>query len=356
MMHSVLPGHWIRRNIRFHATKSVPSWGVVLDIDGVVVRGSKLIPGSAEAIRRLQDANVPYMFMTNGGGVTEEKKAQELSSLLGIPAIDASKILLSHTPMRSLIERYRHGRVVIVGAKETPMVAQHYGFDFKSGLAVTPCQIIAGTPGMWPGISTPRSHPGLHPINLNEPNAPKVQAAMLFYDPLDWGVELQVLIDALSGGDPVGSGNQQAIDLYASNPDFLWQAQYPVSRFGAGAFIECLRALWQRKTGGADLKVQEFGKPHKSQFDLAHSMLAEAAGVSLDRFQRLYMVGDNPAADIRGANGAGDLWRSVLVCTGVYRGGVRENDPLDPAWRVTLNLEATVDHLMSLSDKEHLSM
>lgn len=31
---------------------------------------------------------------------------------------------------------------------------------------------------------------------------------------------------------------------------------------------------------------------------------------------RIYMIGDNPAADVRGANSAGDPWRSILVCTG----------------------------------------
>ena len=60
------------------------------------------------------------------------------------------------------------------------------------------------------------------------------------------------------------------------------------------------------------------------------------------------MIGDNPAADVRGANRAGDPWRSILVCTGqqkrlsfsccvstlgsprrgtgVYQGGVGSND------------------------------
>ena len=28
------------------------------------------------------------------------------------------------------------------------------------------------------------------------------------------------------------------------------------------------------------------------------------------------MIGDNPRADVRGANLAGDPWRSILVCTG----------------------------------------
>lgn len=33
---------------------------------------------------------------------------------------------------------------------------------------------------------------------------------------------------------------------------------------------------------------------------------------------KVYAVGDNPAADIKGANGYG--WNSILVKTGVFRG------------------------------------
>ena len=33
------------------------------------------------------------------------------------------------------------------------------------------------------------------------------------------------------------------------------------------------------------------------------------------------MVGDNPAADIAGANAAGTRWQSALVRTGVFSGG-----------------------------------
>eukprot|EP00879_Flechtneria_rotunda_P010290 GHRR01010758.1.p1 GENE.GHRR01010758.1~~GHRR01010758.1.p1 ORF type:complete len:345 (+),score=111.87 GHRR01010758.1:1674-2708(+) len=45
----------------------------------------------------------------------------------------------------------------------------------------------------------------------------------------------------------------------------------------------------------------------------------------------IYMVGDNPAADIRGANRAGHPWVSVLVRTGVFQGpgGNSTDDPAD---------------------------
>ena len=49
----------------------------------------------------------------------------------------------------------------------------------------------------------------------------------------------------------------------------------------------------------------------------------------------IYMVGDNPKSDIRGANQAG--WKSILVKTGVFQGAV--NDEEDPAKYVVDNME-----------------
>ncbi len=42
-------------------------------------------------------------------------------------------------------------------------------------------------------------------------------------------------------------------------------------------------------------------------------------------------VGDNPAADVRGANRAGPPWVSVLVRTGVFSGQPGSNSAEDPA-------------------------
>jgi len=47
-------------------------------------------------------------------------------------------------------------------------------------------------------------------------------------------------------------------------------------------------------------------------------------------FSAIYAVGDNPAADVRGANTAGAPWVSVLVRTGVF-GGAAKNSETDPA-------------------------
>lgn len=100
------------------------------------------------------------------------------------------------------------------------------------------------------------------------------------------------------------------------------------------------------------------GKPQAVQFQYVAQVLAsEAARIRgtaeaeeeeesfQDCFDTVVMVGDNPTADIRGANNAGDQWQSVLVRTGVFTG--KENDPVDPADFVFDNVGEAVHSMLS---------
>lgn len=65
-------------------TNSSNTVGVVFDIDGVLVRGRKVIDSAKEALSKLEHHNVPYMYLTNGGCETEEHKALSLEKHLGV--------------------------------------------------------------------------------------------------------------------------------------------------------------------------------------------------------------------------------------------------------------------------------
>jgi ribonucleotide monophosphatase NagD (HAD superfamily) len=58
--------------------------GLVIDIDGVILKKHDLIPTAKEAIEKLQKNKIPFLFLTNGGGVLEEKKSKQLSEILGL--------------------------------------------------------------------------------------------------------------------------------------------------------------------------------------------------------------------------------------------------------------------------------
>ena len=61
----------------------VPTVGVVFDIDGVLVRGREIIKNANEALNKLNELDVPYAYLTNGGCETEEHKAHTLQQKLG---------------------------------------------------------------------------------------------------------------------------------------------------------------------------------------------------------------------------------------------------------------------------------
>jgi NagD protein len=44
--------------------------GYLIDMDGVIYRGSEVIPGAAEFIRHLQEERIPYLFLTNNSAYT----------------------------------------------------------------------------------------------------------------------------------------------------------------------------------------------------------------------------------------------------------------------------------------------
>ena len=75
------------------------AFGVVFDIDGVLLRGKEVIPGARAAVASLRRAGVPVAVLTNGGGVLERDKAAQLSELLGAE-IAPEECMLSHSPLR----------------------------------------------------------------------------------------------------------------------------------------------------------------------------------------------------------------------------------------------------------------
>lgn len=69
------------------AKPAVQSFGVLLDIDGVLVRGRKAIPGAREALEMLQQSEIPTVYLTNAGSESEKEAAERLSYKIGFEVI-----------------------------------------------------------------------------------------------------------------------------------------------------------------------------------------------------------------------------------------------------------------------------
>lgn len=114
-----------------HTSGSGSSFGIAFDIDGVLIRGKTPIGGSPAALKKLYDHSgslrIPYVFLTNGGGVRESKRAVELSELFGVKVLP-SQVLHGHSPFKQLVNRFENDFIVAVGKGEPAAVMSDYGF------------------------------------------------------------------------------------------------------------------------------------------------------------------------------------------------------------------------------------
>ncbi|KAL9838538.1 haloacid dehalogenase-like hydrolase domain-containing 5 [Geothlypis trichas] len=241
---------------------------------------------------------VPVVFVTNAGNCLRQKKAEQLSHLLGVP-ISQDQVMMSHSPLR-MFKRYHKKCVLVSGQGPLLDIAQDLGF----------CQPIT--------IDTLREkRPLLDAVdhdrrpNVLSPSAvelPKIEAVVLFGEPVRWETSLQLIIDVLltSGypGNPYGQENYPHIPVLACNMDLMWVAEAQSPRFGHGTFMVCLENIYKKITG-KDLKYEALmGKPSRLTYQYAeHLIRAQALQRSWEQpIQTLYAVGDNVMTDVYGAN------------------------------------------------------
>ncbi|KAG0245753.1 HAD-like domain-containing protein [Mortierella sp. GBAus27b] len=332
-----------------HTSPKAGPFNVVFDIDGVLIRGKRVIPQTRRALELLWENNVPYVFLTNGGGVRESEKAEELSKKLGVP-VNPDHLIVSHSPMRSLVPKYRDSNVMVVGGvgSSCKNVALDYGFR----KVVTPEEVHAVHPSVCP-ISSCEARPTPFEKEYLKNVGKPVDAVMVFHDSVDWGRDLQLCLDALASKDgALGTvkdsdelqATKQSVPIYFSNPDIVWSNEYPVPRFGQGTFRLCLEKIYKSLTD-QELEYTTFGKPMTTTYKYAESLLDKIAPLTTGPDgqtpkRTVYAVGDNPYADIAGANAYG--WNSVLVKTGVFKTRGYENHHEHPATAVVEHVEDAV--------------
>ncbi|XP_039161970.1 uncharacterized CDP-alcohol phosphatidyltransferase class-I family protein C22A12.08c-like [Eucalyptus grandis] len=160
----------------------------------------------------------------------------------------------------------------------------------------------------------------------------RVQAAFVVSDSVDWSRDIQVLCDVLRTGALPGKETNKQPHLFFANDDLEYQATFLAERLGMGAFRIALEAIYNR-IHPIPLAYTSYGKPNPFVYGNAETVLRNLMPSLLSNldventtnsgircFKTLYMIGDNPKIDIRGARQAGDPWFSILTRTGVFKG------------------------------------
>lgn len=301
------------------------------DIDGVLIRGGKVIPEAIEAMRILNGDNqygikIPYIFVTNGGGKTEAERCLQLSNQLEID-VSPGQFICGHTPMREMAEKYKTVLVVGGEGEKCRHVAEGYGFKD----VVTPGDIIKDNADTTPFRKlTSDEYKNSRARNFGEI---EIDAIFVFADSRDWAADQQIILDLLmSKNGRLGTRSatfDEGPPVFFSHNDVVWSASHDLTRIGMGALRVSLEAMFKAVTG-KELRTTAFGKPQIGTFQFATRLLQQwrkdTHGIDSPP-DTVYFVGDTPESDIRGTNEydehADNSWYSILVRTGVFQEGTK---------------------------------
>ncbi|RJE21183.1 Phosphatidyl synthase [Aspergillus sclerotialis] len=304
-------------------------FALAFDIDGVLVKGGQAIPEAVDALKYINGENpygikVPYIFVTNGGGKSEEERCVDLSRQLELP-ISPHQFICGHTPMREMAEKYNTVLVVGGEGEKCRIVAESYGFKD----VVTPGDIIKTRQDTTPFRKLTEDE--FKNSRTRDLNKTQIEAIFVFADSRDWAGDQQIILDVLMAKNGHLGTRSETFDdyppVYFSHNDVVWATSHEHCRIGMGALRTSLEALY-KAVAGKDLKTIAFGKPQIGTYRFATRLLQEWRKEShgMDKPPKtVYFVGDTPESDIRGTNEFDEVsdedWFSILVKTGVYQEG-----------------------------------
>ncbi|VTS02611.1 TIGR01457 family HAD-type hydrolase [Tuwongella immobilis] len=89
-------------------------YGFLIDMDGVIYRGSELIPGSDRFIHELRTRNIPFRFLTNNSQRTRRDVAAKLSRM-GIEVEEEHIFTCAMATARFLAQQKPNGTAFVIG-------------------------------------------------------------------------------------------------------------------------------------------------------------------------------------------------------------------------------------------------
>jgi len=354
-----------------------PLPGIVCDIDGVLLRDKSALPFAADMVQLLKmplrlldpkqfpniETPLPFVCLTNGGGLLETMKAKSLNYILDLNQreykFDGKEILLNYTALRPVMSEYKDKLVIVSGVGDMEEIARDIGL--KKYLTIEEYALMY--PDMFP--VTEKGQPdavtqearrkvaeriGITDFSIFDKPL-QVHAVFLLNDPPFWYEYLQVICDLVASRDgsvpdhfPEDAPTEH-IPVYTTNNDLVYSGKFSLPRLTSGAFNECLKHMY-KQLYNKELQMEHYGKPFSVTYDYAKKHLSEYAKTELSN---TYMIGDNPKSDIRGARAAG--WKTILVESGVFKKkpGV-ENDPQDPADFVVKDISEAIKLICKLEN------
>ena len=284
-------------------TKKQPKFGICFDVDGVLARGTIPLEASKNAFHKLRDEKgdmkVPVAFVTNALNRNIDK-ANQIAGWLGVP-ISPEQMIQAQGPLE-VFTKYHDKFCLIIGQGKVREIATELGFK-------NTCTIddIADAYPLLDMVD----HDNRKRIAAEgyvEKDFPAVEAVILMGEPKRWESSLQLVIDLLkTNGKPSSPPEampEKHLPVLACNMDLQFMDRACMPRYGHGAYLLCLEALYKKVTGRELKYTALVGKPSEITLRYAeHCMSREAKKLGIEEpIKTMYLIGDTPESDIVGSN------------------------------------------------------
>jgi len=283
--------------------QSQPTFGIAFDIDGVLARGTLPLEQAKRAMNLLVNSRhefqVPVAFVTNSLN-TNQDKANQLCNWFKTP-VSMAQMVQAQGPLE-VFKQYHNKHCLFVGQGKIREIAKDLGF---TNICVLD-QIKAAYP-----LLDMVDHDNRRKVAREGGEGhdfPRVEAIVLLGEPKRWESYLQVLVDLLkTDGKPDVAPKavpEKHLPIIACNMDLQFSDRACMPRYGHGAFLLCLEALYKKVTGYEMRYTSLVGKPSEVTFRYAeHCLSKEAKRLGYEEpLERMYIIGDTPEADIVGGN------------------------------------------------------
>lgn len=278
------------------------------DIDGVLLRGKMATTSAKDAVAVLsrplsklfpdlfpeevfKDQKIPFVCITNSGGLSEAKKAEEVNEILQLNtprlALSSKNIVCNFSPLRQYLKNDRNSLFLVMGVGQIEVILGSLGITryitLREYMLLYP--EIFGAAVRSPYF--PTALPAEKEILLNELaerlefpkekllNPFPCETILLLNDEIQWNEGIQLICDHLISSDGKFPGqytskiSRPQIQIIALNPfDTIFSDRYTLPRFAFGTFYTSLEAI-SMKLFGEKPEMLCIGKPEPITFQYA---------------------------------------------------------------------------------------
>ncbi|SFB12657.1 MULTISPECIES: TIGR01457 family HAD-type hydrolase [unclassified Bacillus (in: firmicutes)] len=103
--------------------------GYLIDLDGTMYKGSERIEAASDFVKKLVDAGIPYLFVTNNSSRTPAQVAQKLREF-DIPAEEKLVFTTSQATANYIYEQKNDAKVYVIGEEGILQAIEEKGLKF----------------------------------------------------------------------------------------------------------------------------------------------------------------------------------------------------------------------------------